>query len=240
MKRRLSILFILLIFLIAGGSGCMANDKAGFTFGLPPLDTVDFAQAALKEKYGEEFRYLGAWGSALDDDKKFLVSCDSLPGQRILVRVSNFRDKNKRSVSDNVLTCRYAQETEDFLKNCAEETIGSARVFYEPSMQALNSSLPTDLPFERFLSESGVFLGATIEVKGSEFLTEEQARCLIQRIADSGVRCNLDIVALPDQVFGTLSRDEVRRCVKSCQYVHFAAVSCENGVIEVNFRGGYA
>lgn len=219
----------------------MANENStGTGYKSAPKDTSAFALNVLKEKYGESFQYLGPWGSSMGGTQEFLASCDSLPGQRILVGVENYKDADTRSVSDNYLACRYAQETEDYLRRCAEETIGSARVFYSPAMLTLSPSLPADLSFERFLAESGVYLGAIIAVKASEFQNEEQARALIRKIADSGVECNLNIIALPDEVFDTLSEEEIGSRIRTANYVRFARASCRDGAVELKYKEGAA
>jgi hypothetical protein len=240
MKRRVLILFILLIFVIAGGSGCMANENTGGFLNLPPKDTSEYALSALKEKYGMEFRYLSPWSSSMGKNHQFLATCDGLPGQKILVCVENFRDKNARSVSDNVLACRYAQETEDYLRGCAEDTVGSCRIFYSPAMKPLPSSLSADLSFERFLSESGVTVSATFEFKASDFQTQEQARVLAQRIADTGVRANLTFIAFPDELFGTMDTEQLKTKVATGDYVRYASAACRNGSVELSFREGAA
>ena len=171
---------------------------------------------------------------------QFLATCDGLPGQQILVCVENFRDKNARSVSDNVLACRYARETEDYLRRCAEDTVGGCRIFYSPAMKPLSSSLPADLSFERFLSESGATVSATFEFRASDFQTEEQARALAQRIADSGVRANLTFVAFPDELYGTLNAEQLRSRVATGDYVRYASAACRNGSVDLSFREGAA
>ena len=218
----------------------MANDNTTGTFNLKlaPRDTAVFALDDLHARYGENFQYLGPWGSSMDGSRELLVSCDSLPGQRILVHVSNYRDTDARSVSDNYLACFYAQETEAFLKTCAEETIGSARIIYTPTMLPLPASLPANLPFDLFLSESGVFLSFTVEVKASDLQSEEQARALVQRYADSGAAFHLNIVSVPDDVFGTLSRDELFDRIDQRDYARYVIASCEDGSIRFELKEG--
>ena len=219
----------------------MANDMIARTgYKASPKDTTSFALNALQEKYGETFQYIGPWGSSLGGTQEFLASCDSLPGQRILVSVEHYKDTETRTVSDNYLACRYAQETEDYLLRCAQENLGSARVFYSPTMLTLSADLPADASFERFLAESGVYVGAIIEVKASEFRGEEQARAMIQQISGSGAECNLNIVALPDEVFGTLDRDAIRSRIRTGAYVLFAEVSNHAGTVSIDLKEGTA
>lgn len=217
----------------------MAKDNStGYEYKPVPKDTTEYALAAMKEKYGEEFQAIGPWGSVLGKDWKLLLSCESLPDQEILVVVENYRDTDTRSIRDNYLACLYAQETEAFLRSCAEETIGSANVSYLPSLVPLDASLPASLPFDRFLSESGVFISAMIEVKASDFQSEEQARALIERIAESGVECNLNIIGVSDLAFGSLTEDDLKDRSASGQYSLYALAYCKDGAIELSVKEG--
>ena len=220
----------------------MANDGAagGGLFGLFPQDTNDDALSYLSEKYGQTFSYLGPWGDSMSGTRSFLASCEALPGQRILVQVENFRDEGSRTVRDNYLACLYAGETEDFLRSCAQETVGSVNLFYEPALLPLAADLPADATFERFLAEGGAFLSVTMELRPSEWQNEEQARALIQRIADSGVSCSLNLIALPEEQFGTLSREELKTRISTRDFVRYAMASCSGGSCKLNFREGSA
>ena len=216
----------------------MASNSTGSFSIFPPRDTTEFALSVLKEKYGMEFQYLSPWNNSMGDTRRFLASCDSMPGQKILVSVENFRDKNARSVSDNVLACRYVQETEAFLRRCAEDTLGSGQVFYSPSMRVLPSSLPADLSFERFLADSGVLLPATIVLKASDFQTEDQALVLAQLIADSGVSANLNFFAVPDELYGTLDLEQLKIKIAVNDFACFASAVCRNGTVDLSFEEG--
>ena len=204
----------------------MANEGAagGGLFGLFPQNTNDYALSYLSEKYGQTFSYLGPWGDSMSGTRSFLASCEALPGQRILVQVENFRDEGSRTVRDNYLACLYA----------------SVNLFYEPALLPLAADLPADASFERFLAEGGAFLSVTMELRPSEWQNEEQARALIQRIADSGVSCSLNLIALPEEQFGTLSREELKTRISTRDFVRYAMASCSGGSCKLNFREGSA
>ena len=63
---------------------------------------------------------------------------------------------------------------------------------------------------------------------------------LIQRIADSGVSCNLNLIGVPDELFGTLSKDELSNMVAAREYARFSLASCTEGSIKLSVEEGKA
>lgn len=220
----------------------MANDSAagGGLFGLFPQNTNTYALNYLSDKYGQAFSYLGPWGDSMTGTRSFLASCDTLPGQRILVQVKDFKDKDNRVVLDNYLACRYAEDTVDFIRACAKDTLGAVNVYYEPALLPLSADLPADATFERFLSEGGTYLSMTVEVKASAWQNEEQARAFAERVANTGVSGSLNLIAVKDEQFGTLTWDQLKDKIALRDYARYALASCSEGSCRLSYREGTA
>ena len=116
--KRILIPAILLAALLLGGYGCTGNPKT----------VNDAALAHLEQKYGEPFEYVSAWGSryTTPGERRILVSCASLPDEKILVVIKG--EGNTESYSDDYMGYYYAPYATDYIQQVADNTFGVCTV----------------------------------------------------------------------------------------------------------------
>jgi hypothetical protein len=163
--------------------------------------TNEAALEYMENKYGEKFEYSAPWGNSMSGTHEFLVTCKSLPDQKILVAVEN-HTRNDKVFLDNYLAVKYHDDTVDFLSDRANQVFGEATVFYDVAYHALSPGLPADAAFDEFLTDARLYLITFVEVKASDFASEEQAEKLAESIASSGAHFFIKLVIVNDSDYG--------------------------------------
>ncbi|MDE5590689.1 MAG: hypothetical protein K2J60_16375 [Acetatifactor sp.] len=137
---------ILFVVLSLGGTGCTQKE--------PRQNSNDAALQYMEQKYGEKFEYVAPWGDSMTGNHELLVSCESLTGKDILVKISNYKSEN-RVFQDNYLAVKYCEETVGFLSQCANEVFGDSKIDYNVAKHALSPELPADASFEEYFADEG-------------------------------------------------------------------------------------
>lgn len=211
MIRRCLVL-ILSLGILLGVSGCMGKK-----------DVNDVALEQMERKYGEKFTYEGPFGDSMSGTRQLLVSCASLDGL-VLVEVENFR-KGPEIYRDNYFAVRYREETETFLRQCAEEEFGEVKVSYIVRQIALSEDLPADASFEQYLAGGGVPLSFYIGVKESGYTSKEQVQRMAERIGASGAEFYMSFLVLKDGAFDALDASDLEQTQSKKNYVRCATVN---------------
>ena len=233
MVKRISFLAILIAALLLGGCGRMENTES------KKQNINDLALAYMEQKYGEPFEYAAPYGDSMSGTHEILASCASLPSQKILVQVENYK-RDDKIFCDNYLAVKYREETIAYFLRFATDVFGDANVFYEVAKMPLSPELSANATFDEYLADTHGFISACIEIRGSSFVEKEQVQEMINSIVTSCKADNLTliIVFVKDELFGTTDEDALRRNVVRRQFVHCARVTRENGEVQIEWLGG--
>jgi len=192
----------------------------------PHVNTM--ALSHMEQKYSEKFEYSGPWGNSLSGTREFLVTCESLSNQSILVQIENF-NQEARVFRDNYLAVKYQAETIEFFQNASINVFNETTVFYDVFKDGLSPDLPANAKLSEFLADTRVPLIIMIEVRASEFVSEEQAEKVAQLIAASGACFYLTIVAVEDSSFGTFDRESLGEQIAMRHFVRCVQITRLNG-----------
>jgi hypothetical protein len=173
-KAALAIISILMI----GWCGCMG-------FG----DINRGALAYMERKYGEKFEYLKPTGSMMpvNDTRKILVSCESLPGKEIVLVVIN--DEKGERYKDNYKDHYFEGQVRDFIIDIAKNYFDD--VTFRVSISQL-STYPQDDPltmFEDYMNE-GYTIDGHMDIKET---SEETVRKFVEELMRLGLYFSLGI-----------------------------------------------
>jgi len=220
---------ILFALLLLGGCGQMKKDEN-------KQSITESALEYMEKKYGEEFEYVAPWGNSLSGTHELLVSCASQPNQDILVQIENYK-QNDKIYMDNFIAVKYRNATIDFIQDCAVSEFESATVFYEVSESVLSPDLSSDATFNDFLENTQEPFVIMIEIKESDFSSEEQARKVAELIAEQVKQYYFTIVVVDDSVYGTFDRDSLNKHVSSDKFIHCAKITNIDDSIQVKWLG---
>lgn len=190
----------------------------------------------MEQKYGEKFEYAGPWGDSLSGTHELFVKCASLPEQKILVQVENYKQADK-VFRDNYLAVKYQPETMEFIDDCAIKVFGQATIFYDVADDGLSPDLPANALFEEFLADAGVPLVIMVEAKTSNFSVDEQAEDLAKLIAANGTSFYLSVVIVDDSAYGTYDRKALNEQIALRQFVRCAKITSIGGIIQTEWLG---
>jgi len=202
-------------------------------------DTQKYNQLALEhleKKYGEPFAYAAPYGDSMTGTREFLVTCDSLPGQRILVQIENFRE-NDRIIRDNYLAVKYQDQTADYLKTCMTAACPDVNVFYEAPKDGQSPELGADASFEEYLADTRARLVVMMELKAGTCAGKEAIEEAVRNMAATCKNMALTVIVVQDEVFGTLDRDGLNHRIAKKDYVIQATVYIEDGQVRWTWRG---
>lgn len=180
MTKRIIIMAILLAVLVLGGYGCMKKGQ----------NIDDGALEYMKQKYSEEFEYVGPWGSsyATPGIRQILVSCDSLPDKEVLVVISG--DGKEESYSDNYMDYLYEEQTNDYITKIANNYFSDIKVIigvvYSPSADGVVPSTR----FEDYILNENQVVNATIDIEDSD---EEIIMKFANELKQLGLHFSIDI-----------------------------------------------
>lgn len=237
MTKRIIIMAILLAVLLLGGNGCMKKNSVENSPEENNQKNInDVALAYMEQRYGGDFEYDVPWGNSLSGTHELLVKCDSLPDQQILVQIENYKQE-KKIFRDNYLAVKYQAESIEFFHNCATEVFGEANIYYEIAMDGLSPELPADATLTEFLADTRVPLVIMVEVKASDFSSEEQAEKVAELIAENGTYFYLTVVIVDDSVYGTLNRKSLNERIALRQFVHCANITKIDETIQTEWLG---
>lgn len=208
-----------------GVGGCMSKK-----------DINETALEQMERKYKEKFTYEGPYGDSMSGTRKLLASCASLDGL-VLIEVENYRNESV-VYRDNYLAVRYQEETEAFLRQCAEEEFSAVKISYKVRQIVLSKDLAADATFEEYLAEGGVPLSFYIGVKSSDYTSEEQVQRLIEHIGASGAEFYMSFLVLEDDAFNALDALDLEQIQCKKDYVRCAAINELGGSVQIKWLEG--
>ena len=231
--KKIMIAALLIVAILVGGTGCMLKKV------MDAGDTKWINQQAidlLEAKYGEVFTYAAPCGDSTTGTREFYVTCNSLPDQRILVQIENFRE-NDRVVRDNYLAVKYQAETVAFLKEYMAAACPDVNVFYEVPQNGTSEDLGASATFEEYLADDRARLTVMAELKSGSCAGKTAIEEAVSRIAETCKNMVLTIIVVEDDVFGTLDRDGLNHRIAKKDYVIQATVYIEGDHIKWTWRG---
>ena len=196
----------------------------------------DAALEYMEQKYGEKFEYVAPWGNSMTGTHELIVTCESLAGKDILVKISNYKNEN-RVFQDNYLAVKYCKETTDFLNQCANKVFGDAKVYYNVAKKALSTELSADASFEEYLADEEGYISAYIAVRVSSFTAKEQAANVTEPIlsACGAEYLSVLLVVVEDAEYELLDGDTLGEKVVLRQFVHCARLTKEGSDVQLEW-----
>jgi hypothetical protein len=228
--KRIIIPAVLFAALLLGGSGCMRKN--------PTQNINAVALAYMEQRYGEKFEYVAPWGNSMSGTHELFVKCESLPEQKILVQIENYK-KTDKVFRDNYLAVEYREDTVAFFKNCVEQIFGEAKVFYDVATVGLSSELSANATFDEYFVDSSGFISIYIVVKASSFITKEQFQNVTEPILSTCKvgHLNLILAAVDDSEYAELTDDALKEQVVSRKFVRCARLTKEGGIVRIEWLG---
>ena len=190
----------------------------------------------LENKYGEKFEYAYPWGMSYTGTHRFLTTCGSLPDQYVLVQADNFTQED-RVFSDNYLAEKYYSESIGFFHECALNVFSEAIIYYDVAKEGLSPDLPANASFEEFIADTRVFLVIMMEVKGSDFISEEQGVKVAELIDAAGPDFYLTIVGVSDDEYSTFDDETLSEHISLRKYVRCFKANNIDGSLEFYWLG---
>ena len=223
MMKRIFIVTILFAVLSLGSTGCIQKEPTQNNRG---RNTNDAALEYMEQKYGEKFEFVAPWGDSMTGDHELMVTCESLAGERIIVKIDDYRTEN-RVFHDNYVAVKYYEETVEFLRQCTNEVFGDSKVFSSVARSALSPELPADASFEEYFADEKCFISAYIAVKESDFTSEEQAVDVMEPIfsACGAEYIGILLVVVEDDEYEFLNHDKLEEKIVQGQFVHCARLT---------------
>ncbi len=176
----------------------------------------------MNQKYGDNCEYFGPYGDSMTGTHQLMISCDRYPGQNVLVAIKNYKDEENRIFLDNYLAVKYHNDTENFLKECAEQVFTEANVFSEVVKLPLPAELSVDTSFEEYISDTTVPLDFLVEVDVNNFSSREQVQELINLLSKYGSEFYLSVLVVDSNEYGSDSSDVLDDKMYRRNYIHCA------------------
>lgn len=177
----------------------------------------------MEEKYGEVFTFAAPWGDSTRGTREILVTCESIPGQRILVQVENFREEDK-IFRDNYLAVKYREQTVEFFRSCAGDFYTDVNIHYDVRPDGQSGELSAQASFEEVMADSRTDLVVLMELRAGEFTGPEHLEEIAARIGKLCRKVSLSVIVVEDGVFGTLDRAGLNRCISRREFVQRGVV----------------
>lgn len=241
MKRILIVMILFGAFSLGGINCSTINDvlslgKTAFAQKEPRQNSNDSALEYMEQKYGEKFEYVAPWGDSMTGNHELIVSCESLAGKDIIVKISNYRSEN-RVYQDNYVAVKYCEEFVEFLSQCANEVFGDSKVDYRVAKRALSPELPADASFEEYLADEKGSISACIAVKASSFTEKEQVENVTEPIlsACGAGYIGILVVVVDDAEYESLDVETLGHKAVMRQYVHCARLTKEGSDVELEW-----
>ena len=231
--KRIIIMAVLLVVLSLGETGCIQKESAQENRG---RNSNDAALEYMEQKYGEKFEYEAPWGDSMTGDHELIVTCESLAGKDIIVKISDYRSED-RVFQDNYLAVKYYEETIGFLSQCANEVFGDSKVYYDVARRALSPELPADASFEEYFADEKGDISAYIAVKASSFTTKEQAENVMDPIlsACGAGYIGILLVVVDDAEYEFLEEDTLTKKIIRSQFVHCARLTKQGSDVQLEW-----
>jgi len=222
------IIFAATIFVVMlGGAGCMNNRGERVNVNAEAL-------AILEQKYGVKFEYLAPTGKSYSGTREFFVRSESFPGWNVLVEIENFRSED-RIFRDNFLAFKYRDKSIELFHTLATTVFSEARIHYRVANRGLSPDLPAEATFQEFLSDTRGPLIIMVELKASDFSSDEQIIKVADLFAENIALFNLTIIVVDDSIYGSLDSDELGKQIALRQFVRCAKITEGDGTPRIRW-----
>ena len=200
-----------------------------------PKNANELGISYMEEKYGEHFVFAASAGDSMTGTRQFFVTGDSMPNQRIMVEIENFRTDNK-VFRDNYLAVKYQDETIEFIRSIASQYYSNFNVYYKASSVCQSVDLSADASFEEYLADGRAELIVMMELKASEFTSRDTLQNIVDKITDSCKNMTLTVIVVDDNIFDTLDRDGLNNRIAHRDYVALAKVYINHDEVKIDWR----
>ena len=179
--------------------------------------------------------------SAMSEKLETSVSFEKRSGSGFLAETELYdtpvylEQQDDGSYRDNLIAVQYEDETVVFLEDCARTYFETANVYYTVSNAVVSDMLSEDASFEAFLADSGLQLQAMIEIRESEFTSQELVVQMAGSLAMYGTQMDLAVVIVPDDVFGQQSQSDLEKLVRNDEFAAYAHVVCAGGAVDIQW-----
>lgn len=160
------VLGIMAVIIIVGVSGCMAKDNK--------VLTKDEVLKYMKDKYNEEFTYLGGgtegWNAP---EYEIYVSSSKFPDASIMIRLG----KESGDMVDNYMSFLMKSRIEEVMNQIAKDIYPESKVYYSTDAAPLAGANP-EMDVDEFIKYSGKYLALslTICVSDAEYETNKDQK----------------------------------------------------------------
>jgi hypothetical protein len=178
----------------------------------------------MEQKYGEKFEYSAPFGNSMSGTRQLLVKGENFPDQNIVVSIENYRSRD-RVFRDNYLAVKHHAAYTELFQNYASDEFGEATVFCRISTLALSPELSANATLYEYLADTSAPLRIMVEVKESDFTSEEQAQRFAERIAENGAYFSISIVVVDDSEYGTFDIYTLDELIGLKKYIRFAMIT---------------
>lgn len=209
MRKSLLFLSVLMCFSVLTGCGASEAEQA--------------AMDKMSADYSDTFSYEKREGDG------FLVKSDALDAD---VYVEQADDGEYH---DNYLAVKYEDETKSYIEDCVAQFYDNAIVHFEAPQTGLTGGLSADADFASYMADSGAILTGVIELRDSDYLTQFDVSRMAGAMAMYGTSFDFDFVVLSDDVFDTLSVDEIRERIESGDVVAHADLIKQGDSVQINW-----
>ena len=220
---------LVFIMLIVGVSGCMFNKKDSFQ---------QQAQDYLSEKYGEQFTYLDTYGSYSGTDvHEIYFSSQKYSNAEITVQC--VKNGSEYEFTDNYLSIRFAQRTDELLRSIIDDLFGSNYFYLRKISRYGSSEKVTDFSdFSQYIADpsSDIVLTAIVSCEVND--TEAMERRIMDALQRSGIRCKGTIYFDPLRTdFSDLSEANYEKeYLMKATYQKMLVITLDNGNYRFRWR----
>ena len=224
-KKFITITAIIAV-IVLGGTGCTMNNFKKSKSQIALDQSLNYMQ----EKYGETFTHAAGYGDSMAPTAEFLVTCNSLPNQRILVQVENYRTDDP-IFRDNYLAVKYQEQVIAMVKDNAAAQGAVVNVFHEARKDGQSENLGANATFEEFLADGRAVAVVMVEMKESDFVDKAQVEQIIQDCAANNGRMNIAVAVVKDDAFGASTRAEVESAIGTPNCVIYLTTNIVNSTV---------
>jgi hypothetical protein len=182
--------------------------------------------AHLQEKYGEEFIYVGPWGTTFSPGKQMIVATADKPERHIIVDAAD----DGSIVRDNYLAMKFENETRAVFTEIAARVFGEVRLFYTPPTASQSIDISPDASLELFLADTEAWHPVLVVVSKNHFVSKEQAQEAAQQYAATGGYFFLTVLVVENDAYENDELEQFNDRITQNNFIHCAIIDIsENG-----------
>lgn len=156
-------------------------------------NVYDGALEYMEKRYGEEFSYIGPWGSTGTprDQHPILVSAKSLPGKEILVVIYSSGDEE--TYKDNFMDFYYETRTVEYLTEIANRFFDNPEVTVSIPRASSTEGISPSTGFDEYIIYKNHLIHADIT---ADTIDESAAVDFLKELKERGLHYSLSIIKL--------------------------------------------